>query len=144
MFSASSFFAPTYQSSLINKHDQVFFSFSPFLSSSSSRRLRARTPPPPSTFASAPAKAAASTCPDQRTATHLRCSAAPVRIPLLEYQICIRVSAFFRVLHSSSRFLRSSSAAVSFDPKVVRNSCGSCFASVFNTSRSILPVKRPP
>ena len=30
MFSASSFFAPTYQSSLINKHDQVFSHSPPF------------------------------------------------------------------------------------------------------------------
>ena len=67
-----------------------------FKSSSSSRRLSARTPPPPSTFASTPTQAAASTCFDQRTATHLRCSAAPVSIPLLEHQICIRVSTVRR------------------------------------------------
>ena len=67
-----------------------------FKSSSSSRRLSARTPPPPSTFASTPTQAAASTCFDQRTATHLRCSAAPVSIPLLERQICIRVSTVRR------------------------------------------------
>ena len=69
------------------------FHFPPFSSSpSSSRRLRTRALPPPSTFASTPTQAAASTCFDQRTVTHLRCSATPVSIPLLERQICIRVS----------------------------------------------------
>ena len=137
MFSASSFFAPTYQSSLINKHDQVFSHSPPFYRlpplDASEPELRRRHRP---SHLHQPRLL------HQPVLTReLRRTSAVQQLQYVflffEYQICIRVSAFFRVLHSSSWFLHSSSAAVSFDPKVVRNSCGSCFASIFNTSRSL-------
>ena len=131
----------TYPFTFINKVEGPFH-FPPCLfdSSSSSRRLRARTPPPPSTFASAPTKAAASTCFDQRTATHLRYSAAPVSIPLLEHQICIRVST---VRRCSSPFFFSFPRSHSFDPNLIAKASFSSLAPLLNLKKHPFLYKIP-
>ena len=143
MFSASSFFAPTYQSSLINRHDQVFLIL-PFprllplatlLPLELRRRCRApclRRPRPLHQPESV-----------QRTTTTLRSRSAAVSLRLPAPQIRIRVCEFLCVLHCSSRILHGFSIASSFDLKEVLNSRGSCFASISDASRSPFLIQRP-